>query len=52
MKYKLLGRSGLKVSGHDGIWHREWLGRDKEASFSIMEAFAATRKFSGYCGHL
>lgn len=44
MKYKLLGRSGLKVSeiclgtmgfGTEGGW-----GADKETSFKIMEAFA------------
>src|SRR6266487_3416536 len=44
MKYKLLGRSGLKVSelclgtmgfGTEGGW-----GADKETSFQIMEAFA------------
>jgi aryl-alcohol dehydrogenase-like predicted oxidoreductase len=45
MKYKLLGRSGLKTSelclgtmgfGTEGGW-----GADKETSFKIMEAFAA-----------
>ena len=44
MKYKLLGRSGLKVSelclgtmgfGTEGGW-----GADKETSFKIMEKFA------------
>jgi len=44
MKYKLLGRSGLKVSelclgtmgfGTEGGW-----GADKEASFAIMDSFA------------
>lgn len=46
MKYKLLGRSGLKVSelclgtmgfGTEGGW-----GADKETSFKIMEKFAET----------
>ncbi len=44
MKYKLLGRSGLKVSelclGTMGFGTEAGWGADKNASFSIMEAFA------------
>jgi aryl-alcohol dehydrogenase-like predicted oxidoreductase len=43
MKYKLLGRSGLKVSelclGTMGFGTESGWGADKETSFSIMEAF-------------
>ena len=45
MKYKLLGRSGLKVSelclGTMGFGTEAGWGADKAASFEIMEAFAA-----------
>lgn len=45
MKYKLLGRSGLKVSelclGTMGFGTESGWGADKETSFSIMEKFAA-----------
>ena len=45
MKYKLLGRSGLKVSelclGTMGFGAEAGWGADKAASFEIMEAFAA-----------
>lgn len=44
MKYKLLGRSGLKVSelslGTMGFGTEAGWGADKTASFAIMEAFA------------
>ena len=44
MKYKLLGRSGLKVSelclGTMGFGTDSGWGADKESSFGIMEAFA------------
>ena len=44
MKYKLLGRSGLKVSelclGTMGFGTENGWGADKEASFSIIEKFA------------
>ncbi|MES2773448.1 MAG: aldo/keto reductase [Bacteroidota bacterium] len=44
MKYKLLGRSGLKVSelclGTMGFGTDNGWGAEKEASFGIMEAFA------------
>src|SRR3569833_3405411 len=44
MKYKLLGRSGLKVSelclGTMGFGTEAGWGADKDASFSIIEAFA------------
>jgi aryl-alcohol dehydrogenase-like predicted oxidoreductase len=44
MKYKLLGRTGLKVSelclGTMGFGTESGWGADKTASFSIMEAFA------------
>jgi aryl-alcohol dehydrogenase-like predicted oxidoreductase len=44
MKYKLLGRSGLKVSelclGTMGFGTENGWGADKAASFDIMEAFA------------
>jgi len=44
MKYKLLGRSGLKVSelclGTMGFGTEAGWGADKETSFDIMEAFA------------
>ena len=44
MKYKLLGRSGLKVSelclGTMGFGTEAGWGADKAASFAIMEAFA------------
>ncbi|MCR8561791.1 aldo/keto reductase [Mucilaginibacter sp. BJC16-A38] len=44
MKYKLLGRSGLKVSelclGTMGFGTEAGWGADKEASFAIMDAFA------------
>lgn len=44
MKYKLLGRSGLKVSelclGTMGFGTEAGWGADKETSFAIMEAFA------------
>jgi aryl-alcohol dehydrogenase-like predicted oxidoreductase len=44
MKYKLLGRSGLKVSelclGTMGFGTENGWGADKAASFEIMEAFA------------
>lgn len=44
MKYKLLGRSGLKVSelclGTMGFGTEAGWGADKEASFSIMDAYA------------
>lgn len=44
MKYKLLGRSGLKVSelclGTMGFGTENGWGADKEASFEIMEKFA------------
>ncbi|SFP68792.1 aldo/keto reductase [Parafilimonas terrae] len=44
MKYKLLGRSGLKVSelclGTMGFGTENGWGADKEASFSIMEKYA------------
>ena len=44
MKYKLLGRSGLKVSelclGTMGFGTDSGWGADKETSFGIMEAFA------------
>lgn len=44
MKYKLLGRSGLKVSelclGTMGFGTENGWGADKAASFGIMEAFA------------
>lgn len=44
MKYKLLGRSGLKVSelclGTMGFGTEAGWGADKESSFEIMEAFA------------
>lgn len=44
MKYKLLGRSGLKVSelclGTMGFGTEAGWGADKETSFGIMEAFA------------
>jgi aryl-alcohol dehydrogenase-like predicted oxidoreductase len=44
MKYKLLGRSGLKVSelclGTMGFGTENGWGADKTASFEIMEAFA------------
>jgi len=44
MKYKLLGRSGLKVSelclGTMGFGTANGWGADKTASFAIMEAFA------------
>lgn len=44
MKYKLLGRSGLKVSelclGTMGFGTENGWGADKEASFSIMEGYA------------
>jgi len=44
MKYKLLGRSGLKVSelclGTMGFGTENGWGADKTASFGIMEAFA------------
>lgn len=43
MKYKLLGRSGLKVSelclGTMGFGAEAGWGADKETSFSVMEAF-------------
>src|SRR5688572_19526182 len=43
MKYKLLGRSGLKVSelclGTMGFGTENGWGADKETSFSIMDAF-------------
>ncbi|MGN6353342.1 MAG: aldo/keto reductase [Parafilimonas sp.] len=45
MKYKLLGRSGLKVSelclGTMGFGTENGWGADKEASFAIMEKYAA-----------
>ena len=45
MKYRLLGRSGLKVSelclGTMGFGTENGWGADKAASFDIMEAFAA-----------
>ena len=45
MKYKLLGRTGLKVSelclGTMGFGTEAGWGADKPTSFSIMEAFAA-----------
>jgi len=45
MKYKLLGRSGLKVSelclGTMGFGTEAGWGADKETSFAIMDAFAA-----------
>src|SRR6202007_2444960 len=44
MKYKLLGRSGLKVSelclGTMGFGTEAGWGADKETSFAIMDAFA------------
>jgi len=44
MKYKLLGRSGLKVSelclGSMGFGTEAGWGADKETSFAIMDAFA------------
>ena len=44
MKYKLLGRSGLKVSelclGTMGFGTEAGWGADKEASFNIMDSFA------------
>jgi aryl-alcohol dehydrogenase-like predicted oxidoreductase len=44
MKYKLLGRSGLKVSelclGTMGFGTEAGWGADKESSFAIMDAFA------------
>ena len=44
MKYKLLGRSGLKVSelclGTMGFGTEAGWGADKDASFEIMDAFA------------
>lgn len=44
MKYKLLGRSGLKVSelclGTMGFGTEAGWGADKQASFAIMDAFA------------
>ncbi|MGN6394772.1 MAG: aldo/keto reductase [Mucilaginibacter sp.] len=44
MKYKLLGRSGLKVSelclGSMGFGTEAGWGADKDASFDIMDAFA------------
>jgi aryl-alcohol dehydrogenase-like predicted oxidoreductase len=44
MKYKLLGRSGLKVSelclGTMGFGTENGWGADKEASFAIMDAYA------------
>ena len=44
MKYKLLGRSGLKVSelclGTMGFGTEAGWGADREASFAIMDAFA------------
>lgn len=44
MKYKLLGRSGLKVSelclGTMGFGTEDGWGADKETSFKIMETFA------------
>ena len=44
MKYKLLGRSGLKVSelclGTMGFGTENRWGADKETSFKIMERFA------------
>jgi len=45
MKYKLLGRSGLKVSeiclGTMGFGTENGWGADKETSFSILDAFAS-----------
>ncbi len=45
MKYRLLGRSGLKVSelclGTMGFGTEAGWGADKETSFAIMEAFAS-----------
>ncbi len=45
MKYKLLGKSGLKVSelclGTMGFGTEAGWGADKETSFAIMDAFAA-----------
>jgi len=45
MKYKLLGRSGLKVSelclGTMGFGTESGWGAEKEASFEIMDAFAS-----------
>jgi aryl-alcohol dehydrogenase-like predicted oxidoreductase len=45
MKYKLLGRSGLKVSelclGTMGFGTEAGWGADKETSFAILDAFAA-----------
>jgi aryl-alcohol dehydrogenase-like predicted oxidoreductase len=45
MKYKLLGRSGLKVSelclGTMGFGTEAGWGADRETSFAIMDAFAA-----------
>lgn len=45
MKYKLLGRSGLKVSelclGTMGFGTEAGWGADKETSFAIMDAFAS-----------
>src|SRR4249919_4003057 len=44
MKYKLLGRSGLKVSelclGAMGFGTEDWWGDNKETSFEIITAFA------------
>ena len=44
MKYKLLGRSGLKVSelclGTMGFGTENGWGADKESSFEIMDAYA------------
>lgn len=44
MKYKLLGRSGLKVSelclGTMGFGTENGWGADKDASFEIMDAYA------------